>query len=177
MLLFCRYESGSSPNWNICLLAGKLEKGAVLKAICSGFEETTDPAVCLSGGMYLIKTFQSWFCVGLVIHSFILNLISLVRIFTLWQMWRQMSAWKTMVVAGEISLPISLHARWNQTFAGLKSFWLSIVLLVFLSDNLTYLNRTRSVGGYVSVPWSMGCSSKEMVIQPAKVKCASACWI
>ncbi|KAJ7946157.1 Vacuolar-sorting receptor 1 [Quillaja saponaria] len=27
---------------------GKLEKGAVLKAICSGFEETTDPAVCLS---------------------------------------------------------------------------------------------------------------------------------
>ncbi|KAK6945989.1 PA domain [Dillenia turbinata] len=28
---------------------GKLEKGAVLKAICSGFEETTDPAVCLSG--------------------------------------------------------------------------------------------------------------------------------
>uniref|UniRef100_A0A5B7B1A7 Putative Vaculolar sorting receptor 3 isoform 1 n=2 Tax=Davidia involucrata TaxID=16924 RepID=A0A5B7B1A7_DAVIN len=28
---------------------GKLEKGAVLKAICSGFEETTEPAVCLSG--------------------------------------------------------------------------------------------------------------------------------
>ncbi|XP_038684742.1 vacuolar-sorting receptor 3-like [Tripterygium wilfordii] len=27
---------------------GKLEKGAVLKAICSGFEETTAPAVCLS---------------------------------------------------------------------------------------------------------------------------------
>ncbi|KAJ9561055.1 hypothetical protein OSB04_006215 [Centaurea solstitialis] len=27
---------------------GKLEKGAVLKAICSGFEETTEPAVCLS---------------------------------------------------------------------------------------------------------------------------------
>ncbi|KAL4576768.1 hypothetical protein LXL04_012867 [Taraxacum kok-saghyz] len=26
----------------------KLEKGAVLKAICSGFEETTEPAVCLS---------------------------------------------------------------------------------------------------------------------------------
>lgn len=30
--------------------AGKLEKGAVLKAICSGFEETTEPAVCLSTG-------------------------------------------------------------------------------------------------------------------------------
>lgn len=28
---------------------GKLEKGAVLKAICSGFEETTEPPVCLSG--------------------------------------------------------------------------------------------------------------------------------
>lgn len=28
---------------------GKLEKGAVLKAICSGFEETTEPDVCLSG--------------------------------------------------------------------------------------------------------------------------------
>ncbi|GAB2292127.1 Vacuolar-sorting receptor 3 [Dionaea muscipula] len=27
---------------------GKLEKGAVLKALCSGFEETTEPAVCLS---------------------------------------------------------------------------------------------------------------------------------
>ncbi|CAI0470507.1 unnamed protein product [Linum tenue] len=28
---------------------GKLAKGAVLKAICSGFEETTEPAVCLTG--------------------------------------------------------------------------------------------------------------------------------
>lgn len=32
------------------MLAGKLEKGAVLKAICSGFEETTEPAICLSSG-------------------------------------------------------------------------------------------------------------------------------
>lgn len=30
--------------------SGKLEKGAVLKAICAGFEETTEPAVCLSDG-------------------------------------------------------------------------------------------------------------------------------
>ena len=29
---------------------GKLDKGAVLKAICAGFEETTEPAVCLSEG-------------------------------------------------------------------------------------------------------------------------------
>ncbi|XP_057494588.1 vacuolar-sorting receptor 3-like [Actinidia eriantha] len=28
---------------------GKLEKGAVLKAICAGFEETTEPVVCLAG--------------------------------------------------------------------------------------------------------------------------------
>jgi hypothetical protein len=27
---------------------GKLEKSAVLKAVCSGFEETTEPDVCLS---------------------------------------------------------------------------------------------------------------------------------
>eukprot|EP00252_Welwitschia_mirabilis_P018792 TRINITY_DN41_c0_g1_i1.p1 TRINITY_DN41_c0_g1~~TRINITY_DN41_c0_g1_i1.p1 ORF type:complete len:630 (+),score=114.76 TRINITY_DN41_c0_g1_i1:150-2039(+) len=30
---------------------GKLEKGAVLKAICAGFKETTEPAICLSGDM------------------------------------------------------------------------------------------------------------------------------
>ncbi|KAK9097169.1 hypothetical protein Sjap_022666 [Stephania japonica] len=30
---------------------GKLEKSAILKAICAGFEETTEPAVCLSQDM------------------------------------------------------------------------------------------------------------------------------
>uniref|UniRef100_A0A1J3F0F9 Vacuolar-sorting receptor 3 n=1 Tax=Noccaea caerulescens TaxID=107243 RepID=A0A1J3F0F9_NOCCA len=30
---------------------GKLEKSAVLKALCSGFEETTEPAICLSNDM------------------------------------------------------------------------------------------------------------------------------
>ena len=30
--------------------AGKLERKAVLKAICAGFEETTEPNVCLSDG-------------------------------------------------------------------------------------------------------------------------------
>ncbi|KAL6574475.1 Vacuolar-sorting receptor 1 [Orobanche minor] len=30
---------------------GKLDKGAVLKAICSGFEETTEPAICLTRDM------------------------------------------------------------------------------------------------------------------------------
>lgn len=37
------------------VVAGKLEKGAVLKAICSGFEETTEPDVCLSGGKLLLE--------------------------------------------------------------------------------------------------------------------------
>ena len=30
---------------------GKLDKGAILKAICAGFEEKTEPAVCLSPGL------------------------------------------------------------------------------------------------------------------------------
>ena len=34
----------------LLLPAGKLEKSAVLKAVCSGFKETTEPAVCLSEG-------------------------------------------------------------------------------------------------------------------------------
>lgn len=39
----------------MCICSGKLEKGAVLKAICAGFEETTEPSVCLSGGMLFLK--------------------------------------------------------------------------------------------------------------------------
>ena len=38
-----------------CLLLGKLEKGAVSKAICAGFEETTEPSVCLNGGMLFLS--------------------------------------------------------------------------------------------------------------------------
>ncbi|XP_059640556.1 vacuolar-sorting receptor 1-like [Cornus florida] len=30
---------------------GKLDRGAVLKAICSGFQETTEPAICLTEGI------------------------------------------------------------------------------------------------------------------------------
>ena len=36
------------------VVTGKLEKGAVLKAICAGFEETTEPAACLSDGKPLM---------------------------------------------------------------------------------------------------------------------------
>lgn len=32
------------------MLLGKLEKGAVLKAMCSGFQESTEPAICLTEG-------------------------------------------------------------------------------------------------------------------------------
>ncbi|CAI9764430.1 unnamed protein product [Fraxinus pennsylvanica] len=38
---------------------GKLEKGAVLKAICAGFEETTEPSVCLSGDELLSGSYGS----------------------------------------------------------------------------------------------------------------------
>ena len=31
--------------------AGKLDKGAVLKAVCAGFKESTEPPVCLSPGI------------------------------------------------------------------------------------------------------------------------------
>ena len=37
-------------NMYLSLISGKLDKGAVLKAICAGFEETTEPAICLSEG-------------------------------------------------------------------------------------------------------------------------------
>lgn len=50
------------------LCAGKLEKGAVLKAICAGFEETTEPAVCLSDGMFVTllkaKCLMICFCIA-----------------------------------------------------------------------------------------------------------------
>lgn len=39
--------------------AGKLDKAAVLKAICSGFEETADPPVCLSDSMQTNECLQN----------------------------------------------------------------------------------------------------------------------
>ena len=35
------------------MVSGKLDKVAVLKAICAGFQETTEPAICLSEGLQL----------------------------------------------------------------------------------------------------------------------------
>ncbi|KAG6693305.1 hypothetical protein I3842_10G162700 [Carya illinoinensis] len=42
---------------------GKLDKVAVLKAICAGFEETTEPAICLSEGLHL-PLWVLWVCVA-----------------------------------------------------------------------------------------------------------------
>lgn len=50
------------------VLAGKLEKGAVLKAICSGFEETTEPAVCLSGGKFFLLV---WYYLTEIVTSWV----------------------------------------------------------------------------------------------------------
>ncbi|KAI3843393.1 hypothetical protein MKW92_032617 [Papaver armeniacum] len=44
-------EKGSGDIAITLLVISKLDKGAVLKAICSGFQETTEPAVCLSDGI------------------------------------------------------------------------------------------------------------------------------
>jgi hypothetical protein len=35
-------------------LAGKLESNAVLKAICAGFKESTEPHVCLTPGLKVL---------------------------------------------------------------------------------------------------------------------------
>ncbi|RWW03755.1 hypothetical protein GW17_00033061 [Ensete ventricosum] len=43
--------SSQSSGW-ICSCEGKLERSAVLKAICAGFKESTEPPVCLNGGLH-----------------------------------------------------------------------------------------------------------------------------
>lgn len=53
---FHHFFDGLGTMFNILLLffvhfIGKLERTAVLRAICSGFKETADPAICLSGGI------------------------------------------------------------------------------------------------------------------------------
>lgn len=42
---------------HLFVVAGKLDKGAVLKAICAGFKESTEPAVCLSDGTYFCSQY------------------------------------------------------------------------------------------------------------------------
>lgn len=73
------------------MIPGKLEKGAVLKAICAGFEETTEPAVCLSGGKFLLSDLSQ--ILISTYHGFGFGLTRGVFkwISSLLQKWRQMS--------------------------------------------------------------------------------------
>jgi hypothetical protein len=74
---------------------GKLERKAVLKAICAGFEETTEPNVCLSDGKSINYIFDysvfSWIQTA---ESWVVSI----------QKWKLMSAWMTTGVAGKTKL-------------------------------------------------------------------------
>lgn len=50
LLIYLLCVCGYSHAFFFCLRVGKLERSAVLKAICAGFKETTDPPICLSEG-------------------------------------------------------------------------------------------------------------------------------
>ncbi|RYR13397.1 hypothetical protein Ahy_B04g070412 isoform D [Arachis hypogaea] len=45
-------EIGHGSRGDVTILP-TLVRSAVLKAVCAGFEETTEPPVCLSGGWYI----------------------------------------------------------------------------------------------------------------------------
>lgn len=63
----------------------------MLKAICAGFKETTEPSVCLSAGRLCVyiseRSFVSLFNIGSM---------------SFWQFSKLMSALKEMVVVGRI---------------------------------------------------------------------------
>ncbi|KAG6492746.1 hypothetical protein ZIOFF_047711 [Zingiber officinale] len=44
--------SANSKTILFCPQKGKLERSVVLKAICAGFKESTEPPVCLNGGLH-----------------------------------------------------------------------------------------------------------------------------
>lgn len=115
-----RFTRNSLVIWsNFYRLSGKLERRAVLKAICSGFRETTEPAICLNGGGLLctwqiqllgflqrtIDILTSWvrFLAKMVSEVVLSSTIFL-------QIYRQISVWTTMVVAGKTRPPMLLHA-------------------------------------------------------------------
>ena len=49
------------------LIAGKLDKGAVLKAICAGFQETIESIVCLSEGDFIYGWMNS-ICIAIYLE-------------------------------------------------------------------------------------------------------------
>ena len=51
---------------------GKLERTAILKAICAGFQETADPPICLSGGqstLFVVPIVMSHECINRCFYS------------------------------------------------------------------------------------------------------------
>ena len=68
------------------LPVGKLEKSSVLKAVCSGFEETTEPDICLREGLWIF-TIPLKNCpwnpgLLLMLHSLFVGWVSFVDIET-----------------------------------------------------------------------------------------------
>lgn len=43
-----------------------MERNAVLKAVCAGFKETTEPPICLSGGFYTDNEFKMMMTVMII---------------------------------------------------------------------------------------------------------------
>ncbi|MBA0698693.1 hypothetical protein Goari_000392, partial [Gossypium aridum] len=102
---------------------GKLAKGAVLKAICSGFEETTEPAcyvelprenrVNLCGGMFTPAEITDGWALRVPQPA-------------LADMLRRMNAWITMVAVGKIKQPISQLARIHFEGESVNVPWLMV---------------------------------------------------
>ena len=49
---------------------GKLDKGAFLKAICAGFQETTEPTICLREGYHLLHSIYKHFLLVVSFETF-----------------------------------------------------------------------------------------------------------
>lgn len=105
MLPYCRLSSSITDSTEVCPLShssfpfssmlfmfyfsfwtcvyfifclGKLDKRAVLRAICSGFEETTEPDICLTQGLWICTLFlllnKSTWILFFMVYNFWLHL-------------------------------------------------------------------------------------------------------
>lgn len=82
-------------------LEGKLDRTAVLKAICSGFKETEDPPICLTSGWYiliyiyvcaqfLVQNFDSHLQLEILIfYHQIVPMSPLIRYSNWWMPWKE----------------------------------------------------------------------------------------
>ena len=165
---------------------GKLAKAAVLKAICSGFEETTEPAVCLSDGKVSVnclllhyKLYDFWIaslvCVSDVnLFHFMPDIETNECLDNNGGCWQDKSANVTackvlMMSVGKFScLPLTCG-----------KFPIFCILLLWLNIFFLYCSRfplffrTHFVEEYVNALLWMGCSLKEMATLHAKVKAGS----